>query len=223
MSNIPDQKLANSPQPRATLVVPAARVASNREEVIQIIPHPTTNRYPWTPVQNPRVVLQQPTVSPIIRTTVKLMRASPQPTVAKPVPVAVKPSAPTPVLPAVAVMQPPIATPTPPLVQRPLPPIVLPPQPAAQARPFVAQPVPPVVQEPQPKPAQLMPAVQVVAQPLPHVYSDYTREVWRVFRPNRIIKLMVLGFIALIIIGAVALWVSSGKPSIFELPFLRSQ
>ena len=55
------------------------------------------------------------------------------------------------------------------------------------------------------------------------IYSDYTKEVWRVFRPNRLIRLMVLALILLIFGCAIVFWQMSGAPiNPMNLPIVKS-
>ncbi|HSH18654.1 MAG TPA: hypothetical protein VK978_04690, partial [Candidatus Saccharimonadales bacterium] len=54
-----------------------------------------------------------------------------------------------------------------------------------------------------------------------HIYSDYTQEVWRVFRPSRGFQFFVAGTLLLVIAVAMFLVQNSGL-SIYEVPFIKS-
>ena len=103
-------------------------------------------------------------------------------------------------------------------------PALMPPHPGLN----VQQPAKPEAPTPVAVPAPETPAPKPVA---PHpagrkpvrIYSDYTREVWHVFRPNKLIRLMVIGLVLLIIVGGIAVWLIGGAPTDFQnIPFLQS-
>ncbi len=58
----PPSAPATTPQTPPTVAEPTPHVI--RAETIQIAPHPTTNRFPWSPVQNPKIPGFQPDQSP---------------------------------------------------------------------------------------------------------------------------------------------------------------
>lgn len=208
------------PPPQATTLT-ARPLPATDENTIQIAPHPTTNRYPWAPVSNP----QLPPL-PVVQLPPPVARELPLPAAQEQAVV------PPPVDPVQPVLEPepepaPAAPPEP--IHLPPPPV---PEPVAAPPPPPLQPILPV------QPIghfELQPALQPLPAPEPqphpkagpghhpvHIYSDYTREVWHVFRPNKAVRVMVLGFMLLVIVGAVGFWVLSGAPTdINNLPFLQ--
>lgn len=203
-------------------------------ETIQIAPHPTTNRFPWAPIPNPTIPIPTPAATRPPRPE-PVYQLPQQPVYTQPAPQPAPLPAPPPQ---------PLPEPTPP-PPAPLPPMPVAPPPVPVAPAIYELPTPPPQPEvvaqlaPLPEPPPIAnpvapPAVpeQATPQPRPqkprgrhrgrHIYSDYTREVWHVFRPNKLIRLMLLVFILLVIGSIVTFIVLSGGPAkILELPFLQ--
>jgi hypothetical protein len=76
---------------------------------------------------------------------------------------------------------------------------------------------------------QPQPMPQPLPQPEPrhgrkpvNVYSEYTREAWRVFRPIKAIRFMVALAAVVVIGGAVAFWLFIGAPTALQdVEFLK--
>lgn len=186
------------------------------EETIQIAPHPTTNRYPWASVHNPTVpvygdvqqtslpepdlVLEPETGQPVLEAPV------PSPPASRP-PTPPSPPEPEPELHSEPVPEPltePVASPvvTPP----PEPPPVAQPEPVAP--PEVQEPITqPVQPPPEPEPTLPPPQSPSSSKPVPRsatqIFSEHTREVWRVIRPGGAFRgmliMMMLAFAAFIV------------------------
>ena len=55
-----------------------------------------------------------------------------------------------------------------------------------------------------------------------HVYSDYTKEVWQVFRPSQLIRVMWIIFGLTVVVGLVIAWIALGSPTNpSDLPFME--
>lgn len=257
MATLPDPDLAPQQAPPIVILPPVGQTGGLSahqelrpigEETIQIAPHPTTNRYPWAPVENPTV--------PVYQTVTVLDPAAPAAVLAPPVvpvrqPAQVSPEAvPSPPEPTVLPVEQPASEPMPP-IEPPPPPVILPrPEPpAALVTPPALAPLPlpppaiqPIMQPPL-QPAEMIiqhtppPAPTIVTAPMQsvpdraqpavpafvrHIYSDYTREVWRVFGPNRVVQYLLYGCLLLVVGGGIVLWLLSGASTdITSLPLIR--
>jgi hypothetical protein len=208
------------------------------QETIQIAPNPTTNRYPWAPVNNPTVPVFAAQPSPDLPPPpAQPQPAPPQPVVmpqiqAPPPPPQTLPPPPPPPPPA----QPQPAPPPPPtvqpaqLIQQVVAPQA-PPGPIADAIAKAAKQLPP---EPVREPIISQEPVEEAAAPHPQkhkmvrrrhahpIYSDSTRTVWEVLhigRPDHLIR-----FIVVLIVGVVFFmgWLAIGSPTEpFDIPVIE--
>lgn len=226
------------PTEESALYAPGAPAAGENsrqvgEQTIEIAPHPTTNRFPWAPVQNPTVaVYQTVSVPPPIPRPAESVVASVEPPQLKPVPIPeLKPrllpvaeSLPVPVptesaMPTLALKLAPAPEPSKPEPQTtPVRPPEVVPAPVARLESIPeAKPSPVATTKPAPKP----PRVSKHDKDVESIYSDYTKEVWHVFRPNQAIRTMFFLCLFLVIAGAVAFWWFSGRPNILSLKILQ--
>jgi hypothetical protein len=191
-------------------------------ETIQIAPHPTTNRFPWTPVQNPTIPIFQPEqlpVEPPSQAVVDLNLDD----LKLPTPVESPPAMPPPATPPPVQVQAPVV-PLPPATP-PVIPVASAPQPTQAATPPpIVLAVPPVQSSPLPFQSPPRPVTRPGKQSRPiHIYSDYTREVWRVFRPGKRRVILFLSLILLLIGGLFIIWIAAGTPtSVLDIPAVRS-
>lgn len=225
-------------------------------ETIQIAPHPTTNRFPWAPIENPTVVVQtaaayQPVPKPqpvfvpppvYADAPVLIVQTPPPPLLVDnpqiiPMPQR-PPNQPPPIIvfppraPTLPIDPPPIQ----PLTPMPMPLAVLQVQPPLPVRPVAPIEVTLSLAKPSIRPvlsagtntstitmadSSATPPKRLGPQPA-HIYSEYTKEAWGVFRPNTLLRILKLGFVLLVVGATVGLWMYSGKPtSIQNIPFVQ--
>ncbi len=205
------------------------------EETIQIVPHPTTNRFPWAPVENPTIpiytTLSTPAVQaqlepPVIQLAAPVAAAMPRAVSADDTLLAVADE-----LLAAASVTPPAPLP----MSVSLPPVVsLPPPPVAR----------PVIQPLAHK--QFQPSredLSSVEQPAhnervtkhhpvrrtskrsrtAHIYGFSTREAWRILRPATRIKFLTIIIACIVFVFAMGYWLRSAAPiEVRSIPFVRS-
>ncbi len=226
-----DMKTPSRPGGGGT-AAPTEKLVLVGEETIQVAPHPTTNRYPWPSVDNPKVPVYQATPLPPIPAPTPVA----PPTAPEPVPDPVPESKPEPQPDPVPTPLPPIAPPVASLpvaaslvIEPPAPPAepaevtIREPinQPEGPAEALSDEPADDSSDEPE-KPEMAEVKYDENGQPI-FVYSDYTKEAWSVFRPNRLIMLLAVGLVLLAIGCVVVFWKMSGSPtSIMDVPFLQS-
>lgn len=194
--------------------VPGARVKIG-EETIPIAPHPTTNRFPWKPVQNPTVpvygTVQQPEPLPPPDPNLVFEEVASEAPKQPPKPV-------EPEKPAVPEVPQPKPQPLPEPQPKPEPE----PQPQTQAPKIEQQAVVEMKVATEPAPPTAAPLPRPTPTPPPQrpqnhrgtrIYSVSTREVWRVLRPATLFKPFVSVIIVAILAILLYVWMMSGGPS----------
>jgi len=203
-------------------------------QTIEIAPHPTTNRFPWTPINNPSIPVPEtpqpqpepvyvpPVPQPVAEVTRPAPTLQPQPAPPQQQEPDVEPTPPAPILTEPVISPPPIEAP--PLTVESLPSATLVPfsepqnleLPTSDTQPApIAAPAP--IAPPQNPPKQHRRGSKSV-----HIYSESTQEAWHVFKPSKILKFFTITFVAVSVVAAFIFWQSIGAPTNpMDVPFLK--